>query len=460
MFYKLLPQYLLRGWDKLPYAVVNTDNGDVTFVSKDEFSVLDMCNGQADLSLPLFTDHQRDIAKKFADYNVIAACSYGDKISPEQAYLLYPNRFITRALWSITGKCNYKCKHCCMSASDGLLGEMSHEDIMRLIDEFNKCGIFKVQLTGGEPLIRSDFLEIVDELTKHHIHIEIIYSNGLLVSEKLLLALRDRGVNPEFNMSFDGTEGWHDWLRGVDKATEVIDRAFRLCREYGFSTASEMCIHEKNKHTLRDSVNYLASLGCREIKTNPITDLGSWHEGGFGESISIKDLYDLYLDYIPKYYEDSHPINVMLGGFFHGSGKTGNYIIPSYKPASDPNIACVCGHARNTMYISPEGRALPCFSLSGMDIQHDYPLILDKGLANCLTDSKYMSLIDTKVSHVLNHNERCKGCEYAPNCHSGCRASALTTTPQDIFGIDEAVCTLFKGGYIDKIKKTVEKAGL
>lgn len=77
---------------------------------------------------------------------------------------------------------------------------------------------------------------------------------------------------------------------------------------------------------------------------------GSWLDGGYGQSISTKDLYDLYLDYIPKYYEDHHPMNILLGGFFFGFGQTGDFYIPSYKDGSDPEKTCVCGHARNTIY--------------------------------------------------------------------------------------------------------------
>ena len=42
------------------------------------------------------------------------------------------NRFVRTAHWSITGKCNYRCRHCYMSAPDAKLGEIDHDTMMDL----------------------------------------------------------------------------------------------------------------------------------------------------------------------------------------------------------------------------------------------------------------------------------------------------------------------------------------
>lgn len=456
MFYKLNDNLLLRGWQKLPYAVVDTLNGRTVFVSKEVMQVLDMANGAIDFSLPLITDKQREIAEALVKDNAITALDTASSITEKQKYRYHDNRFMDVAHWSITGRCNYKCKHCYMSACDNKYGELSHEDIMKLVDELAECGIHRVSLTGGEALLRSDFFEILDALIERDIVVFTVYSNGQLVNEKTLAEFEKRNLYPEFNMSFDGTEGWHAWLRGVPNAGETIERAFKLCKEHGFPTGAEMCLHDKNKHTLRDSVNFLASLGCRNLKTNPISDVGAWHDGGYGKSINMKDLFEIYLDYIPKYYEDGKPLTLQLGGFFAKSKEDDYYSIPTIKPEMNLDTYCVCGHARNHMYISAEGRALPCMSLSGMEIQQEYPIILEKGLRYCLSESTYMDLITKKAREVINHNERCKDCEYASRCCGGCRASALETSPADILAIDEAACLLIKGGYAERIKAAVK----
>ena len=457
MYYKLNPEFMLRGWQKLPYAIVKK-GGRSTFITQKEMQALQLCNGRINTGLPLVPQDIRDMLPVIEKNGVISRCEAGDAISPEQEYKLYPARYIRTAHWSITGKCNYRCKHCYMSAPDAKLGELDHDTIMSIVQQLIDCGIFEVSLTGGEPLVRRDFMEIVDALLAGGITITTIYSNGKLVTDKLLDELDARGIHPEFNMSYDGTEEWHDWLRGIPGAGKIAGDAFLRCKEKGFPTGAEMCIHNGNKHLLRDTINQLAAWGCRSLKTNPISNVGAWKEGGYGESISMEELYQLYLDYIPHYYEDGMPLSLQLGGFFSASPREPEkYDIPSIKGCTDPDKTCVCGHARMVMYISAEGRALPCMALSGMDIQQEFPLIPELGLASCITNSRYMRLIDTRATEILDHNPECKECKYAMQCLAGCRASALETTPDDILAPDRATCGIFKGGWVEKIDKVMKE---
>ena len=457
MFYKLHEKLLLRGWQKLPYAVVEKGVSRPLFINAKEMQALQLCNGLIDTSLPLVPQEIRELLGQIEKRGLITRCQRGDTIRPEEEYKLYPARYIRTAHWSITGHCNYRCKHCYMSAPDAKFGELSHEAIMSIVQQLIDCGVMEVSLTGGEPLVRKDFMEIVDALLAGGITITTIYSNGKLVTDELLDALDKRGIHPEFNMSYDGTEGWHDWLRGIPNAGKIVEDAFLRCREKGFPTGAEMCIHQGNKHLLRDTVNKLAELGCRSLKTTPISNVGAWKEGGYGESISIDELYQLYLDYIPHYYADGMPLSIQLGGFFSASpGEMEAYDIPSMKNCANPDKTCVCGHARMVMYISAEGRALPCMALSGMDIQQEFSLIPEIGLANCLTDSRYMRLIDTRATEVLEHNPECRSCEHALQCLGGCRASALETHPTDILAPDAAICSIFKGSWVEKIDKVMQ----
>lgn len=152
------------------------------------------------------------------------------------------------------------------------------------------------------------------------------------------------------------------------------------------------------------------------------------------------------------------PLSLQLGGFFSAAPKRPDrYDIPSMKICSNPDNHCVCNHARVVMYISAEGRALPCMALSGMEIQERFPLIPELGLSQCITDSTYMRLIDTRASSVIEHNPECKECEYALQCLGGCRAAALETTPEDLLGRDMASCTIFKGDWIPKIDSLMKE---
>ncbi len=63
MYYKLNKGLLLRGWKKLPYALVDKNNHRTHFVNADEMTALQMCNGKINLSLPMIPDSVRKCSR-------------------------------------------------------------------------------------------------------------------------------------------------------------------------------------------------------------------------------------------------------------------------------------------------------------------------------------------------------------------------------------------------------------
>lgn len=459
MYYRLRENFLLRGYERLPYAVINTHTGAANFIGPEVFTALELCNGKIDVSMPVIPESVREYIKLAENAGIITPCEYPSAINHKQEYKFYHARYIRHAHFSITGKCNYRCKHCYMSAPDAKMGELNHDTIMNIINQLGDCGIMNVSLTGGEPLVRDDFLDIVDALLERDINITQIYSNGALVNEKLLRELDKRNIHPEFNMSYDGA-GWHDWLRGINGAEKIVDDAFKLCRDMGFKTGSEMCLHQHNKHTLRESIKHLGSLGVSSLKVNPVSNTGEWAKNNFGQAINFKELFALYLAYIPEYYQDNMPLSIMLGGLFAARMNEPDYFdIPVFKPDIDPEIFCICGHARLVMYISPEGRILPCMALAGMsdNIQNKFPVITQKSLPECLNNSFYMNFINTRASEYLALNQICGECRYSRHCFGGCRADALEHDPNNFMSKSPGTCEIFRGGWVDKVIKTVKQ---
>ena len=81
-------------------------------------------------------------------------------------------------------------------------------------------------------MVRKDFWQLVDAILDRHIFITVIYSNGLLVTDKFMDQMEKRGMRPSIQFSFDGV-GHHDWMRGVPGAEKIVLDAMRRCRERG-----------------------------------------------------------------------------------------------------------------------------------------------------------------------------------------------------------------------------------
>ncbi|MCD8348394.1 MAG: SPASM domain-containing protein [Lachnospiraceae bacterium] len=210
---------------------------------------------------------------------------------------------------------------------------------------------------------------------------------------------------------------------------------------------------------MRQSILTLAEHHCRSLKTNPVAPTELWDRYGKDKTIGLDEVYETYVDYIPHYFEDGMPLSLMLGGVFMCRKGSTDWVIPQQK--YDGSDVClrqtICGHARQTLYISPEGRMLPCMSLSSADVQYGYPLIGEAGLHQGLTDSTYMKLIDTRVDEFFRTVPECGECEYAKICAGGCRASALSAG-DTLMSPDRACCILFKEGWADKIRSAASRS--
>ena len=451
MYYRLKGRYVLRGWQRLPYALRDTQTGGTAFLDETAFQAISFCNGMLDIDNPLLLPVHRETISKLVENGIVERCNSGDAIHEEQKYRLFPCRFMNRAHWSITGKCNLRCRHCYLGAPQARYGELSLEQCLDIARQLSEAGIPNVSITGGEPLVRKDFFNIVDALLGHKIVITQIYTNGMLIKDGLLSEFDKRGIKPEFSLSFDGV-GCHDWLRGVEGAEKIAIDAIRLLRSMGFPVAIETALHTRNLHTLSPTLDLLVELGVRNWKTTPASDAGNWLNEGGKLTVNVQQLYDAYLDLIPKYRATGAPLSIMLGGFFMCGQGSNKYRIPCKKFDGTEKMLRqpICQSARTTMYIGPDGRLLPCIPLTGLPVEENLPFVTETSVCEALSDSRYLGMIDIRLEDLLKVNKECSTCEHRLYCGGGCRAGAMLCSGSYL-GRDDWTCHFFKDGYEEKI---------
>jgi cyclic pyranopterin phosphate synthase len=66
---------------------------------------------------------------------------------------------------SITDRCNYRCVYCRTGNEGAQFAELPLDDYLRMARVFVSLGITKIRLTGGEPLLRRDIVQLVRELS-------------------------------------------------------------------------------------------------------------------------------------------------------------------------------------------------------------------------------------------------------------------------------------------------------
>ena len=224
--------------------------------------------------------------KQCKENNFIEASAVPASLDPDQYYQYFDNRYVNMVFWSVTGKCNYRCRHCYMDAPEGALGELSTEEAFALIDEMAACGVLRIDITGGEPLVRKDLWQLIDRICAYHMVIEQFYTNGWLLNDEVLDGFERRGLKPQIIFSFDGVNGWHDWMRGRVGAEEAALRAMKLCVRRRFRVAASMCVHRANFSTLPQTVETLGAIGVVHLNVCGIEETDLWRTHSEGNAFS------------------------------------------------------------------------------------------------------------------------------------------------------------------------------
>ena len=458
--YILTPAYALRGWNMLPYAIQYLYAPKTEFFLEDDWALISACDGRTEIDWDALTDAQRKRYDHWEKSGFIRRTGEGERLLPHQEYRFYPARFKESVQWSITGRCNYKCKHCFMSAPHAAQGEPGWDQLMTMLDAFERCGIHNLNLTGGEPMVRSDFWDLVDEIHSRGMIITTLFSNGLLITDGFMDELEKRRMRPSIQFSFDGV-GHHDWMRGVPGAEKTVIDALKRCRDRGINTSISMVLCKESVGSIRESVNLMASLGVKSMKVGNASPQGEWANQP-EHYLTQAEAFEAFLDYIPHYFEDGNPLNITMEGFF-------TYDLHEQKSSSifEKNIeeqyfskALMCGHVRREMYVSPKGNVLPCMSMVGGPIEEQFPNMLETPLEDILAkDSLYMDIVNFRISDFMEHNPECRNCEYRTACCGGCRAIAVRDHPTDYLSKDLGTCEYFKGGWKDKKDKLLRSIG-
>src|SRR5699024_9691834 len=106
---------------------------------------------------------------------------------------------------SVTDKCNLRCVYCMPAEGLPFFPDekvLSCEEIVQLVQNFADMGIKKVRLTGGEPLMRSDIVEIIAGIAKIPEIEDISMTTNGLALPRMANKIYEAGLN-RLNISLD-----------------------------------------------------------------------------------------------------------------------------------------------------------------------------------------------------------------------------------------------------------------
>ena len=134
---------------------------------------------------------------------------------------------------SVTKRCNLNCSYCgaCNEKDDT---ELTAEQTEKIVRAFADCGITKVRLTGGEPLVRKDICDIAERISRiDGIKKLALTTNGIRLRE-LAKPLKEAGISA-INISLDTTDKkQYKELTGFDGLQKVFE-GISECESVGLS---------------------------------------------------------------------------------------------------------------------------------------------------------------------------------------------------------------------------------
>ena len=187
---------------------------------------------------------------------------------------------------SLTERCNLRCTYCMPAEGVDLKPRehiLSFEEIMRLASLLVHHGVTKIRLTGGEPLIRKELVQLVEKLRALDGLEELtITTNGLLLPRKLQ-ELKAAGITG-FNISLDTLR--EDRFKEITRrpGLDTVLESIHMTVDAGYDPVKVNCVVIRgfNEDELVDFVAMTESLpvDIRFIEYMPF-DGNTWNTDAF-----------------------------------------------------------------------------------------------------------------------------------------------------------------------------------
>jgi len=138
----------------------------------------------------------------------VTACLQPDALHAHMARKLGTGRVPLHGTFELTWRCNFACRHCYLQGCRPGPAELGTAQVLSLLDQVAQAGCLYLTLTGGEPLCRPDF----EDILAHAVHLGFavtVFTNGSRIDERtadFMAAHPPRRV--EISLYGDGRESY------------------------------------------------------------------------------------------------------------------------------------------------------------------------------------------------------------------------------------------------------------
>ena len=165
------------------------------------------------------------------------------------------------AIFEVCLRCNSACGYCDLPLNEGRY-EMTRDEIRRVFRHLYEEGLRFVYVQGGEPLVRRDLPEILEDLASLGFHLTLI-TNGTKLTQDLIDRLTPLKINLSISLDTLDRERYHR-IRGRDQLPEVLAGIDRL-KAYPHSKYLTCIVSEQNRDDVIEVVRFARAKGFMPV---------------------------------------------------------------------------------------------------------------------------------------------------------------------------------------------------
>jgi pyrroloquinoline quinone biosynthesis protein E len=311
-------------------------------------------------------------------------------------------------LAELTHRCPLRCPYC---SNPEELARASEElgtaEWARVFAEAAALGCLQVHLSGGEPTVRRDIVELTAAA-----HVAGLYTNlitaGVLLDAALLERLRAAGLDHVQLSVQDADEAGAERIGGLRGAMARKRAAAALVRASGLPLTLNAVVHRQNLHNLPALIGLALEWGAGRIEVA--------HVQYYGWALANRDAL------LPTRAQLDEATRVVEAARAAHRGRLVlDYVVPDYH-AQRPK-PCMGGWGQRFLAVSPGGRVLPCHAAEGI-AGMVFPNVRDTSLLAAWRDSPAFN----RFRGTDWMPAPCQGCARAEQDWGGCRCQAFALT--------------------------------
>jgi len=339
-------------------------------------------------------------------------------------------------IWNITNRCNLLCSHCYMSA-DGRAkaDQLSDSQAYEMIDRMHEAGVPVVFLSGGEPMMRPNFWEILERINAAGVR-PTISTNCTYITPENAQRLAENGVR-FIATSLYGPADFHDKMVAVPGTHAKIIAAIHELRKAGVKVVIKIALSKDTYPYVYDIIKQAKEMDCSMVYICDLITSGR-SEGEEGSRISNqqwREFCDFVIDEVAdpdNHFEyDIGAIPSVIPYIARGLTERG---LDVSKGLERLKIFSACPVGQGHMTINSEGGIMPCQFAQDWTLGNIYEI----GFAEA---TRRLAEVDAVVPEGICAPD---ACDYSRICR-GCRVKAWQRTgaaPGGNFMAEDNTCIL------------------